>query len=426
VVVVATAGHVDHGKSTLVRALTGMEPDRWAEERRRGMTIDLGYAWVEGLTFVDVPGHERFVANLLAGVGPVRAALLVVAADDGWAVQTEEHARALHLLGIEHVVTAVTRADRSDPAPVVADARRRMPGEVVAVSGRTGAGLPELRAALDRLAEAVGPAADLDRPRLWVDRAFSLPGAGPVVTGTLVGGWLSVGDDVVVGTAKARVAGVQSCGRALDRAAPGTRAALRLRGVDRHQLGRGQVVRRPGDIEPSDVLDVELVDTSARIERGVLHVGSAALAVTCRPLGARHARLRLPEPLPLEAGDRGVLREPGGRGLVAGVRAVALDPPPLTRRGAAAARARELEEGTAVVRTAPAPGAPVMPAIPPADRAERDRAERVLRALGRPFTLAEARDALGTSRSAALTLLTSLDAAARTVRRPDGTRVFVR
>ena len=173
-VVIATAGHVDHGKSALVRALTGMEPDRWAEERRRGLTIDLGLAWTalpsgRRIALVDVPGHERFVGNMLAGVGPVPAALLVVAADDGWSAQTAEHVAVLDALGVRHAVLAVTKADLADPAPVLADAAERLaatsmgivPG--VAVSSVTGRGLPELTATLERLVTEL-PAADPDAP----------------------------------------------------------------------------------------------------------------------------------------------------------------------------------------------------------------------------------------------------------------------
>src|SRR5947209_7252386 len=182
--VVATAGHVDHGKSTLVRALTGMEPDRFAEERRRGMTIDLGYAWARlpsgaQLAFVDVPGHQRFIANMLAGLGPAPAVLFVVAADEGWSRQSAEHLAAVDALRVRHAVLAVTRSDLADPAPALADARARLAatslGEVegVAVSGATGAGLDDVRAALDRLVAHL-PEPDERAPvRLWLDRSFS-------------------------------------------------------------------------------------------------------------------------------------------------------------------------------------------------------------------------------------------------------------
>src|SRR3712207_1476154 len=191
--VIATAGHVDHGKSTLVRALTGMEPDRWEEERRRGLTIDLGFAWTtlpsgRRLAVVDVPGHERFVGNMLAGVGSAPAALVVVAADDGWSAQTAEHVAVLDALGVRHALLAVTKADLADPAPVLAVVTERLratsmgavPG--VAVSARTGTGMPEFTAALERLLAGL-PAPDGDAPvRLWIDRAFSIKGAGTVVT----------------------------------------------------------------------------------------------------------------------------------------------------------------------------------------------------------------------------------------------------
>src|SRR4051812_33388398 len=192
--VVATAGHVDHGKSTLVRALTGMEPDRWAEERRRGMTIDLGFAWTtlgSGATvaFVDVPGHERFVPNMLAGVGPAPAALVVVAADEGWMPQSAEHLAALDALDVRHGLLAVTRADLADPGPALRRARAEIAATslgavpAVAVSGVTGAGLDELRTALDTLVAGLPPS-DVGAPvRLWVDRSFTIRGAGTVVTG---------------------------------------------------------------------------------------------------------------------------------------------------------------------------------------------------------------------------------------------------
>ncbi|EEP69834.1 selenocysteine-specific translation elongation factor, partial [Micromonospora sp. ATCC 39149] len=192
---------------TLVRALTGMEPDRWAEERRRGMTIDLGFAWTtlpsgDTVAFVDVPGHERFVPNMLAGVGPAPAALFVVAADEGWMPQSAEHLAALHALGVAYGLLVVTRADLADPGPALAQARAQLVAtclgdvEAVAVSAVTGAGLPRLRAALDRLAARL-PDPPADAPvRLWVDRSFTITGSGTVVTGTLGGGRLAVGDEL--------------------------------------------------------------------------------------------------------------------------------------------------------------------------------------------------------------------------------------
>ncbi|HEX8007575.1 MAG TPA: GTP-binding protein, partial [Trebonia sp.] len=242
--VVATAGHVDHGKSTLVRALTGMEPDRWAEERRRGMTIDLGYAWLtlpggERLAFVDVPGHERFVPNMLAGLGPVPAVLFTVAADGGWMPQSAEHLAAVDALGVRHGLLVVTRADLADPGPVARQALAEIAatslGEVEAlpVSAVTGAGMDELRAAIARLAAAL-PAAVPDGPvRLWIDRSFTIRGSGTVVTGTLPAGTIRVGQELLLAPAMlpVRVRGVQALGEPAEQVTGIARAALNLRGV---------------------------------------------------------------------------------------------------------------------------------------------------------------------------------------------------
>ncbi|MFF0317770.1 selenocysteine-specific translation elongation factor [Micromonospora sp. NPDC005252] len=357
--VVATAGHVDHGKSTLVRALTGMEPDRWAEERRRGMTIDLGFAWTtlpSGATiaFVDVPGHERFVPNMLAGVGPVPAALLVVAADEGWMPQSAEHLAALDALGVGYGLLVVTRADLADPAPAAERARAEIAAsslgavETVAVSGLTGAGLPELRAALDRLTARL-PAPTVDAPvRLWVDRSFTVRGSGTVVTGTLGAGRLRVGDELELAGADelVRVRGLHSLGEARPEAAAVARVAVNLRGTPRDRLGRGDALLTPGRFHHTDVIDVRLTgDPAADLPATLtLHVGSAAVPVRVRPLGADTVRLRLARPLPLLVGDRALLRDPGRHHVAGGVRVLDVAPPPLSRRGAAAARATVLAD----------------------------------------------------------------------------------
>ncbi|SCL24019.1 selenocysteine-specific elongation factor [Micromonospora pallida] len=352
--VVATAGHVDHGKSTLVRALTGMEPDRWAEERRRGMTIDLGFAWTalpSGTTvaFVDVPGHERFVPNMLAGVGPVPAALLVVAADEGWMPQSAEHLAALDALGVAYGLVAVTRADLADPGPVAARARAEVAGtslgavEVVPVSAVTGAGLPELRAALDRLGARL-PTPVVDAPvRLWVDRCFTVRGSGTVVTGTLRAGRLRVGDELAVAAdgSRVRVRGLHRLGVARDEVSAVSRVAVNLRGVARERMARGDALVTPDRFGRTELVDVRIsgapvADLPASV---MLHVGSAAVPVRVRPLGADTARLRLARPLPLLVGDRAVLRDPGRRLVAGGVTVLDVAPPPLARRGAAAARA---------------------------------------------------------------------------------------
>ncbi|HEY0167462.1 MAG TPA: selenocysteine-specific translation elongation factor [Jatrophihabitans sp.] len=363
--VIATAGHVDHGKSRLVRALTGMEPDRWAEERRRGMTIDLGYAWTtlpsgEQLAFVDVPGHQRFVTNMLAGVGPAPAVLLVIAADEGWRRQTSEHLDAIDALGIQHGLVAVTRSDLATPdqtAAVIADARQRVArsslGEVpaLAVSGETGAGVEQLRQALQRLVTGL-PAPSLDeRVRLWVDRAFTVKGSGTVVTGTLGAGRISVGDELELAGRPVVVRGLQQLGSRCEQVQAVARVAVNLRSVQRREVGRGDCLLTPGAWWSSDCLDVALDPLLAEPQsRQVLHIGSASIPVRLRVLGTEPvatARLSLDWPIPVQAGDRAVLRDPGQQSVTAGVRVLDADPPALTRRGSARVRAAQLADGTA-------------------------------------------------------------------------------
>ncbi|MBL6276208.1 selenocysteine-specific translation elongation factor [Micromonospora fiedleri] len=355
--VVATAGHVDHGKSTLVRALTGMEPDRWAEERRRGMTIDLGFAWTtlpSGATvaFVDVPGHERFVPNMLAGVGPVPAAMVVVAADEGWMPQSAEHLAALDALGVAYGLLVVTRADLADPGPVLECAGAHLAAtslrdvEAVAVSAVTGAGLPQLRAALDRLAARL-PTASTDGPvRLWVDRSFTMRGSGTVVTGTLGAGELRVGAELVVAGSgePVRVRGLHRLGQPCEQVRPVARVAVNLRGVARDRIARGDALLTPDGFASTDLIDVRLTgDPAADLPATLtLHIGSAAVPVRVRPLGVETLRLRLARPLPLLIGDRALLRDPGRHHVAGGVTVLDVAPPPLRRRGAAAARAAVL------------------------------------------------------------------------------------
>jgi selenocysteine-specific elongation factor len=354
--VVATAGHVDHGKSTLVRALTGMEPDRWAEERRRGMTIDLGYAWAplpsgEVLAFVDVPGHQRFIGNMLAGLGPAPAVLFVVAADEGWRRQSAEHLAAVDALGLTTGLLAVTRSDLGDPGPATEEALGHLAAsslgrvEPVAVSGRTGDGVDALRAALDRLvARLPAPAVDA-AVRLWVDRSFTVRGSGTVVTGTLGAGTLRVGDELALHTRagagrRVRVRGLQSLGGTYDRVQAVARVAVNLRGLEREDVGRGDVLLTPGAWRPADTLDVRLSVPAQELPAElVLHVGSAGVPVRVRPLVGDTARLQLAHPLPVRAGDRALLRDPGQQSVAAGVLLLDADPPELRRRGAARARA---------------------------------------------------------------------------------------
>jgi selenocysteine-specific elongation factor len=349
-IVLATAGHVDHGKSTLVRALTGMEPDRYAEEQRRGMTIDLGFAWTElagrPVAFVDVPGHERFVTTMLAGVGPVPAVLLVVAADEGWMPQSAEHVAALSALGVRDGLLVLTRSDLMDPELARADAREHLAGTPladvpdVAVSARTGEGLDALRAAIGDLAARLpvpDPAADV---RLWIDRAFTVRGAGTVVTGTLPAGRVRVGDELELDGRRVVVRGLQSLGAPAQEATGTARVALNLRGLPREAVARGAALLTPGAWLAGDLLDVRVPDADLPAELA-LHVGSAAVPARVRPLGAGAARLRTARPLPLRIGDRVVLRDPGSR-RVLGATVLDVAPPPLRRRGAAAALAAEL------------------------------------------------------------------------------------
>jgi selenocysteine-specific elongation factor len=358
--VLATAGHVDHGKSTLVRALTGMEPDRWAEERRRGMTIDLGYAWTtlpsgQVLAFVDVPGHQRFIGNMLAGLGPAPAVLFVVAADEGWRRQSTEHLAAVDALGLSHGLLAVTRSDLADPGPATAEAlamlRKSSLGTVraVHVSPVTGDGMPELTAALESLVAGLDEP-DADAPvRLWVDRAFTVRGTGTVVTGTLGAGTLAVGDDLQWGRAQVRVRGLQSLGAPCPRLTAVARVALNVRGVERNQIGRGDVLLTPGAWSLTTIVDVRL-STDVRLpEYLTLHVGTTARPVLVRSLGNDIARLRLGTALPLRAGDRGLLRDPAEQRVVAGFTVLDTDPPALRRRGAAVARATDLAAATGVL-----------------------------------------------------------------------------
>ncbi|MEU0793102.1 selenocysteine-specific translation elongation factor [Amycolatopsis sp. NPDC005961] len=349
--VIVTAGHVDHGKSTLVRRLTGMEPDRWAEERRRGLTIDLGFAWTrigaEDVAFVDVPGHERFVPNMLAGAGPAPAVLFVVAADEGWMPQSAEHLAALDAFGVRRGLLVVTKADRADPAvateaalsEIAATSLGAVPS--VAVSGKTDAGFDELRTAIAALADGLptpDPTADV---RLWIDRAFTVSGAGTVVTGTLAAGTIAVGDELLLGDARVKVRGLQALGEAHDRVTAVARVAVNLRGTARADVGRGDVLLTPGRWHETAEFDVRLNATDLH-RNLVLHFGTAAVPVRVRPLGTDTARLTTTSALPLRVGDRGLLRDPGEHRIAAGFDVLDVRPPSLARRGAARARGEEL------------------------------------------------------------------------------------
>ncbi len=364
--VIATAGHVDHGKSTLVRALTGMEPDRWAEERRRGLTIDLGFAWLtlpsgQQVAFVDVPGHERFVPNMLAGVGAVPAVLFAVAADEGWMPQSEEHLAAVDALGITHGLLVITRADLADPSAALRAARDRIAAtslgqvEAVPVSARTGEGMTGLVAALERLAGRL-PVADPGAPvRLWVDRSFSIRGSGTVLTGTLPAGTISERQELLLAPAgePVRVRGIESLRQPARQVSGVARVAVNVRGADRLEPARGMALIGPGQWTVTSVADVRLAAAGPRPpQRLTVHIGSARTLARVRMLGERIARLSLAGPLPLHVGDRLLLRDPGSAaprpGAAPGwpplVGATVLDPAPpaFGRRGAPSAAGREL------------------------------------------------------------------------------------
>ncbi|TSD98124.1 selenocysteine-specific translation elongation factor [Skermania sp. ID1734] len=358
--VVATAGHVDHGKSTLVRALTGMEPDRWAEERRRGLTIDLGFAWTtlpsgRDVAFVDVPGHERFLGNMLAGLGPTPVVCFVVAADEGWQAQSSDHRDTVAALGISHGLVVITRTDRAPER--VGDTLAQARGELaetglrdapaVAVSAVEGTGLGELRTALDGVLAALPEPSTSGRVRLWVDRCFTIVGAGTVVTGTLAAGTLARGDALAVPGHERPVVirGLQSQGRTHDSLGPVRRVAVNLRGVSSDEIRRGDALLTPNAWPTTSTVDVRRTtgtEFTEAAEQLTVHVGTAAVPARLRPFAADHARLTLDRRLPIVLGDRLVLRDPGSRRVLGGAQVLDADPPGLRRRGDSRRRADAL------------------------------------------------------------------------------------
>jgi selenocysteine-specific elongation factor len=346
--IVATAGHVDHGKSTLVEALTGRDPDRWAEEKARGLTIDLGFAWTEiggiEVGFVDVPGHERFIKNMLAGVGAVDVALFVVAADEGWMPQSEEHLGILDLLDTRYGVIALTRVDLADAEAAdlaelsvleATEGTALSAWPIVRVSPVTGAGMDELRLSLVEQLIAAGEPVDADQPRLWVDRAFTISGAGLVVTGTLSGGTIAMGDEVMMWPAgvPVRIRGLQRHDTPVNSLSPGTRAALNITGIA--GAARGAMLGKPGSFGTTTRFLGRLRTVRTLEEdlssRGAfhLHVGSGSWPVRLRIIESASGLvclIRTESPVPLRCGDRFILRETGRRAVVGG--GVVLDPHP--------------------------------------------------------------------------------------------------
>jgi len=338
--VISTAGHVDHGKSTLVQAMTGIHPDRLKEEQEREMTIDLGFAWLtlpsgESVGIVDVPGHIDFIENMLAGVGGIDAALLVVAADEGVMLQTREHLAILDLLKVNSGLVALTKSDLVEAEwleLVKADVATTLESTSLAgvpilpVSARTRAGLSQLLAHVDRLLAACPPRPDRGRPRLSVDRVFTVAGFGTVVTGTLVDGALAVGQEVAIlpKGLTARVRGLQTHKTKIERAVPGSRVAVNLSGVELNDVRRGDTITTPGWLTPTLLVDARL-QTLADAPHSLKHNteikffhGAAQVTAQLRLLGDETlapgaegwAQFRLSEPLNLVKGDRFIVRLP--------------------------------------------------------------------------------------------------------------------
>jgi selenocysteine-specific elongation factor len=491
---VGTAGHIDHGKTALVAALTGVDTDRLPQERERGISIELGFAPLElpggrTLSLVDVPGHSRFVRTMVAGATGIDLFLLTVAADDGVMPQTREHAEVLRALGVQVGVVAVTKADLADPVLAAEEAIELLGDgvEVVSCSARTGAGVEDVRAALGRAADWVPSRAEEPGPALLhVDRAFTIHGAGSVVTGTLWSGELGVGDTVAILPAgrRARVRGVQVHDAAVERAAAGQRVAVNLSGVPLAEVRRGMAIAAPeAQLAPAWILDAELELHQAPPPSGRVLVNHGTRETPARlvHLGADYWQLRCERPLMARRGDRLVVRSAASPGTLGGGAVV---DPRARRHGPSASVVARLERGEEAAGPAPAVAAGVPPAAPPraepqplspgalelerrlrdagheppldselGDLAEhlpalrsaghavrlgpamhahaealaavRARVTELIEAEG-GVTLARLRDDLGTSRKYAQALLEHCDAARLTLRLPDDRRVLRR
>ncbi len=351
--ILATAGHVDHGKTALVKALTGTDTDRLPEEKARGITIELGFAHLAlpglSLGVIDVPGHEDFVRNMIAGIGSIDLALLVVAADDGWMPQTEEHLQILHHLGVRHGVIAITKCDLGDPEAVAAQVGQRLDGTslggapVVLTSVHAGQGLEELKVTLAQVGQAIPAAREVGKARLFVDRVFTVPGTGTVVTGTLSGGRLTRGEAVVLQPhhRAARIRALQSHNQPRETALPATRTAINLPDLRPEEIPRGSVLTTLTDAEASRTIDVRLERTERDFLPGrplksgsmiQVHYGSARITARIVLLDRREllaggqaiARLRFATPVFVFVGDRFVLRDSSGQQTIAG--GIVLDP----------------------------------------------------------------------------------------------------
>jgi len=489
---VGTAGHIDHGKTALIAALTGVDTDRLPEEKARGISIALGYAPLRlpsgrRMSVVDVPGHERFVRTMVAGATGVDLYLMVVAADDGVMPQTIEHATVLTALGVTDGVVAVTKADVADPGPAAEAARELMGGvEVVPCSARTGTGVPDVAAALDRVAARVASRAGAGgEALLHIDRSFTIRGAGTVVTGTLWSGSVARGDVLTLlpSDMPVRVRGVQVLEEHVERAEAGQRVALNLAGVDRRAVGRGDVLAAPGAVVPSTVLDASLelrdADHGMRVH---IHHGTREAPGRLASLGDGLWQLRLERPVLARRGDRVVVRSVAppdtlGGGIVLEPHARRHGPRPdfvarleRLRRGEPEPEPARAEPAAAADSAAPedpqlsaaalaleerlraagheppseadlGDAAAEIPALREAGRAVRvgrsmyahpdaiadvrDRVVAIVESEGE-ITLARLRDELHTSRKFAQALLEHLDAARVTRRRPDDSRILSR
>jgi selenocysteine-specific elongation factor len=348
--VVGTAGHVDHGKSTLIEALTGRDPDRWEEEKSRGLTIDLGFGWATldngiEISFVDVPGHERYLKNMLAGIEAIDVALFVVAADEGWMPQSEEHLAVIDLLGINRGVVALTKVDKVDDDLVelatleisdrlvstsLAEAR------IIPVSAQSGAGMAGLRAHLADLIDLD----DMDhgRPRMWIDRSFTISGAGTVVTGTLLDGSVSVGDqlELLPAGVAVRVRGIQSHEAECETIPPRRRVALNLAGLSVDEAPRGSMLGIARQWTTSNrftasVSTARYIDEISPKGAYQIHLGSAAYEASLQRIEDNAVVIRLQSRVPLRTGDRFIIRDTGRRLVVGGGQVLDPNPGPLSR-----------------------------------------------------------------------------------------------
>ncbi|MBI5670887.1 MAG: selenocysteine-specific translation elongation factor [Chloroflexi bacterium] len=358
--VIGTAGHVDHGKSTLVRTLTGIDPDRLAEEKAREMTIDLGFAWLklpdgETVGIVDVPGHRDFIENMLAGVGGIDAVLLVIAADEGVMPQTREHLAILDLLGVQHGLIVLSKIDMVDDPDwldlIEHDVQDVLAGTtldgagIARVSARTGAGIPELRQRLTQLLADMPPRSDYGSPRLPVDRIFTISGFGTVVTGTLLGGSLRVGEEVELQPAglRGRIRGLQSYKQTVETAEPGSRVAVNVSGIEKRAVERGNVLTLPGLLQPTTLVDVRFRhlkdvgrplkhNAEVKVFSGAAESVGYVRLLDCDELAPGREgwlQIRLETALALAQGDRFILRYPSPSQTIGG--GVIVNPHPARR-----------------------------------------------------------------------------------------------